>query len=156
LDAFPILGPRDVFDSRYIKRKSGCWEWIGTKNGHGYGIFLMPGERPVRAHRFMYEREVGPIRDDQVVMHSCDNPACVNPQHLSIGTRDDNNRDMRTKRRHRFGDSHHWTKLTTSQVLEVKALLASGQTQRSIARRFGVDASTISNIKTGKRRAAYA
>ena len=151
LHEFPLLGPEDVFDQRYEKT-DGCWTWKGTRNGYGYGIFLMPGEKPVRAHRYAYERAHGPIPEGLVVMHSCDNPVCVNPEHLSLGTRDDNNRDMKDKARNRAGDSHHWTKIPEAEVAEIRRLLGSGLTQASVARRYGVDPSTISNIKTGKRR----
>lgn len=152
LAEFPLLGPEDVFESRFEK-SDGCWEWNGTRNGYGYGVFLMPGEKPVRAHRYAYERLHGPIPDGMVVMHSCDNPPCVNPAHLSLGTRDDNNQDKQRKGRHPYGDSHHWTRLSEAQVAEIRALLASRSVrQKEIAARFGVDDSTISNIKTGKRR----
>ena len=85
-------------------------------------------------------------------MHSCDNPPCVNPAHLSIGTRDDNNQDKQRKGRHPHGDTHHWTKLSEQQVAEIRGLLATGMTGNRIAAQYGVDQSTVSNIKTGKRR----
>ncbi|MBK7086996.1 MAG: HNH endonuclease [Flavobacteriales bacterium] len=119
LAEFPLLGPEDVFDNRYTKG-DGCWLWHGTKHAYGYGVFLLPGDVPVRAHRYAYERVHGPIPDGLVVMHSCDNPPCVNPAHLSLGTRDDNNRDMSQKRRNRSGATHHWTKLTDEQVQEIR------------------------------------
>ena len=149
---FPILGPEDVFESRYEK-SDGCWIWRGGKNGYGYGIFLLPGEVPVRAHRYAYERVHGPIPEGMVVMHSCDNPPCVNPAHLSLGTRDDNNQDKKRKGRHPHGDVHHWTKLSEQQVREIRRLLAAGMKQKDIAVMYGADQSTISNIRTGKRRA---
>ncbi len=152
LAEFPILGPEDVFENRYEKT-DGCWIWKGGKNGYGYGVFLLPGEKPVRAHRYAYERVHGAIPDGMIVMHSCDNPPCVNPAHLSLGTRDDNNQDKQRKGRHPHGDSHHWTKISDRQVQEIHGLLADGMSQVAIARRYGVDNSTISNIKTGKRRA---
>lgn len=151
LHEFPVLGPEDVFDSRYA-RSDGCWNWKGTCNGYGYGIFLLPGEKPMRAHRYAYERINGPIPEGLVVMHSCDNPACVNPAHLSIGTRDDNNQDKHRKGRHPHGDTHHRTRLSDAKVAEIHAMLAAGFRQNRIAIEFGVDQSTISNIKTGKRR----
>lgn len=151
LHEFPVLGPEDVFDTRY-ERTDGCWNWNGTRNGYGYGVFLMPGEKPVRAHRYAFERVHGPIPDGLVVMHSCDNPACVNPAHLSVGTRNDNNQDKKRKGREPLGDNHHWTRIYVAQVGEIKKLLSAGIRQNVIARRFGVHASTISNINTGKRR----
>jgi hypothetical protein len=148
LAEFPVLGPNDAFDNRYEK-SDGCWIWKGTRNGYGYGVFLMPGEKPVRAHRYAYERAYGPIPEGLVVMHACDNPPCVNPAHLSLGTRDDNNRDMRQKRRNRTGIQHHWSKLTDAQVLEI---FGSDERQSALARRFDVHPSTISHIKSGRKR----
>ncbi len=149
LTEFPILGPEDVFDSRYTKG-DGCWLWHGTKNGYGYGVFLLPGEVPVRAHRYAYERVHGPIPDGLVVMHSCDNPPCVNPAHLSLGTRDDNNKDMQRKRRNRRAENHHWGRLTDVQALEI--FHATGESNHTLARKYGVDPSTISHIRAGRRR----
>jgi hypothetical protein len=100
------LGPEDVFDTRYKIMPSGCWEWIGSKNDFGYGLLLIDKVQ-IRAHRYSYERSKGPIPRGLVIMHSCDNPPCVNPDHLSLGTRLENNRDAAHKGRTPSG-SRHW------------------------------------------------
>lgn len=151
LAEFPILGPEDVFDSRYT-RGDGCWLWKGTLHSYGYGIFLLPGEVPVRAHRYAYERHYGPIPAGNVVMHICDNPPCVNPAHLRRGTRDDNNQDKVSKLRQPHGEWHHACKLTDAQVAEIRA--NTTDTQRVIAMRYKIDSSTVSQIKSGRRRAS--
>lgn len=81
-------------------RPSGaCWIWTGPTNNHGYGRF--GGSR--YAHRVSYQLAHGPIPPGMVVLHRCDNPPCVNPDHLSLGTQRDNVRDMVTKGRHNPG-----------------------------------------------------
>lgn len=76
---------------------NACWNWTAYRGRHGYGMFKAggPGRNcaPVRAHRFSYEMANGPVPADLVVLHACDNKACVNPAHLSVGTQSDNARD---------------------------------------------------------------
>jgi hypothetical protein len=84
---------------------SGCWLWIGATNGKGYGK-IQQGRRggiPLLAHRVSWELHRGPIPDGLMVLHQCDSPPCVNPDHLFLGTGLDNMRDMVAKSRHRFG-----------------------------------------------------
>jgi hypothetical protein len=82
----------------------GCWMWTAGTDRDGYGKFAIghgkQDQTHTRAHRFAYELLVGPIPDGMVVMHSCDTPACVNPDHLSVGTPLDNNDDKVAKGRH--------------------------------------------------------
>ena len=148
IDEFPIIGPEDVFLGR-VNKTDSCWLWIGTKNGYGYGIILMPGEKSTRAHRYSYELHKGEIPEGMVVMHSCDTPACVNPTHLSLGTRTDNNRDAVKKSRNAFGEKNGHCRLSAEQI---KSILADTRKQRVIAREYSVTQSHISRIKSGEAR----
>lgn len=87
--------------------RDDCWEWLGAKLPRGYGIIGVgdsrAGSATTGAHRFSYELHYGPIPDGYYVMHSCDNPSCVNPHHLSVGTPADNNHDTVRKGRRKGG-----------------------------------------------------
>ena len=87
------------FTSRIdVKDKDSCWEWIGSKEKGGYGIFYYHGANKL-AHRFSWEVLYGKIPKRMVICHKCDNPSCVNPNHLFLGTQEDNLRDMHYKGR---------------------------------------------------------
>jgi hypothetical protein len=125
----------------------GCWELLGTRNPKGYGMVSIDGYM-YTVHRIMAELCLGLDRDNQDlhVRHSCDNPSCFNPDHLRIGTADDNVQD-------RF-DRHKWgkiAKLNPEQIEQIKAEYASGRTQKDIATEYGVNQSTVSRIVGGQR-----
>lgn len=115
------------------------------------------------AHRVSWILTNGVIPDGICVLHSCDNPPCVNPSHLWLGTKADNNRDKEEKGRgkpppywlvknHRSGEDHPFAKLTLFQVEEIKWLYASGgHTMRSLGRRYGVNSSHVSRIISGEK-----
>lgn len=90
-----------------------CWEWTGCKDKDGYGIIgrRISGKKATyKAHRFSYEYHVGSIPINKIIMHTCDNPSCVNPRHLKIGTPLDNNLDKIRKNRDRSpSGKNHWT-----------------------------------------------
>lgn len=88
----------DRFWPKVSRADVGCWEWTGSKDRDGYGRIRI-GDRPVMAHRVSYEMHHGEIPDGAVVMHSCDNPACVRPTHLKIGSQADNITDRHLKGR---------------------------------------------------------
>jgi hypothetical protein len=91
-----------------------CWEWTGGKTVDGYGLFKLNG-RHVLAHRVSYEIEVGKIPDGMLVLHKCDNPSCVNPDHLYTGTNQDNANDRMKRNR-----THH--KITEEQVVSMRLM----------------------------------
>jgi hypothetical protein len=134
-------------DSYFIPEPmSGCWLWLGGLGKDGYGMAWDVAEKKsLGAHRWVYMLLVGPIPEGQNVLHRCDNPCCVNPDHLFLGSLGDNNRDRKEKGRGATGVRHPMNKLSVEQVLEIRN--APGL-HREIAGQFGVSKSLISHIKT--------
>ena len=130
-----------------VRSLTECWPWTANQNNKGYGQ-LRRGNTLVLAHRQMWEFERGPIPDMLCVLHTCDNPLCVNPSHLFLGTRADNNRDARAKGRTPAGEKQWMAKLTADQVRQIRA--ADG-TCKTLGKQFGVSPSQISRIKRKER-----
>jgi hypothetical protein len=131
---------------------TGCHEWQRGKH-KGYGYFR-DGARGsnVFAHRFAWERAHGPIPNGMHVCHRCDNPGCCNPEHLFLGTNNDNRQDSVRKERHARGDGHGLRKLRPDDVLEIRRLAASGKcTDAEIAVMFGIRQTQASRIISGQR-----
>jgi hypothetical protein len=127
-----------------------CWFWTGNKNRDDYGVFGWGGVN-VLAHRWFYEECVGPIPRKTVLMHTCDNPSCVNPAHLSIGTHSKNRRDTISKNRHAKGESMPTAKLTEDAVRDIRNRYAAGDAnQPQLAKEYCVDQTLISHVVTGK------
>ncbi len=110
----------------------------------------MTGRTAWFAHRLAYKMFNGELRDDLVVRHTCDNPPCVNPEHLLIGTNKDNTQDAVSRGRMDRG-SNRWSALLCEEdVPDIRQRLDAGETCISIAVLYSVDRSTISMIKRGK------
>lgn len=126
-----------------VDKSGDCWEWTAGGHKFGYGEFKVNGIL-YRAHRFSYELHKGKIPEMMGINHTCDNPKCVNPDHLYAGTQAKNmeDRSIHGKNPNRI--------LTKDQVIEIKKLLSSGHSQTSIAKTFGVSQCTIWNIKESK------
>jgi len=132
-----------------------CWEWLGAKSRGGYGeIWVRNENRPeskvARAHRLSWEFRNGKIPNDLLVCHHCDNPSCVNPDHLFVGTIADNMADKKKKGREapQKGEQNHNSRLSSEQVA---AILSSDQSQRKLASIYGVGKTAIANIKARRR-----
>ena len=123
-----------------------CWEWTSARTRKGYGSLGDHG-KDYRAHRLAYAFHNGKILTSfEHVCHHCDNPPCCNPWHLFLGTHLHNMQDMAQKGRQQKGELHAHAKLSTKQVVEIRALLAQGIGQRIIAEQFHVTRSNISAI----------
>ena len=145
----------------FVDKTDDCWNWIGEKKSGGYGIVRPIGPRKrLKAHRVSWELAKGDILGDLNVLHKCDNPSCVNPDHLFLGTQLDNVRDMWAKGRQgdyrNFGTSNGRTILTPEQVAEIKAhpgylrgKAAMGSSLKDLAKKFGVAYITVQKIRSG-------
>lgn len=141
-----------------VDMSSGCWIWTKFRDKDGYGgtHINLPGggQRGVRAHRLAYTVFVGEIPDGKLVLHKCDNPACINPDHLFLGTQSDNIRDCVRKGRfkgglHRHGprgENHPFSKITEADVLSIRSEYAAGARQVDLASKYGLHQTTISDI----------
>ncbi len=142
----------DRFNAKYQKDESGCWIWIASCAGMGYGQIKLPGERrQIYAHRLSYLIHKGPLPEGKHICHTCDNPKCVNPDHLFVGTSQDNHDDMTKKKRHTYGQRSATAKITEEQARQVLGMVGLGIKQNVIAKTFGLSQVQISRIKLGKR-----
>lgn len=141
--------PANLEDRIIPEPNSGCWIWLGNLGGKNYGVVWdMELNRRKRAHRAVYEILVGHIPSDKCLCHHCDNTYCVNPDHMFIGTKADNNADMRRKKRQVVGEKTINAKLTEGQILQIRQ--ASGS-QTKIADQFGITQPQVSRIKAMQR-----
>lgn len=139
---------RDNYLKHVIKNTEGCWGWHGTTVIRGYGR-LSYKDRPISAHRASWIIHKGSIPKGMFVCHVCDNPPCTNPDHLFIGTAQDNSLDMINKKRNKpnRGSKCPQSKLKEEDVLAIRQMINEGKKQRDIAIIFSVNEKTISKIK---------
>ncbi len=135
----------------HYEPNSGCWLWAGHAGARGYGMIGIGGRKMKTATHVSLALAGRAVPTGMFACHRCDMPACVNPDHLFIGTPLDNVRDMIAKGRSRpaRGERQRQAKVTAEQVREIRSLAASGTPHRLIAERFGLAPSTVSNINTG-------
>lgn len=146
------MRPLEFFAARSVVSESGCWNWTGYLAWHGYGSFHDPDRRTRRAHRGAWESVNGRIPAGMHVLHRCDNPSCVNPDHLWLGTHTYNMRDRARKGRANTpkGERSGMSRLTAANVAIIKLLLSLGVQPVRLGRLFGVWRHTIGDIKDGK------
>jgi hypothetical protein len=150
-----MASERKRFWSKVNKLKPReCWEWQGSRNTDGYGIFLQEkGVKQVRAHRVAWEFHMGPIPEGMCILHNCDNRACCNPNHLFLGSKKLNMEDAKGKERHAHGEKHGRSVLTDDEVIEIRAMYFNGRSLESIKSRMRLPVclSTIERVAIGKR-----
>ena len=139
-----------------VEKTNGCWNWTGALNG-GYGTIGIgrSGEGNILAHRlsWMLHNEMKDIPSEIFVCHTCDNRRCVRIEHLFLGSRQDNQRDMTDKGRSLRGERHNLVCLTESEVLEIRRIWNEDKSmkQKDIAAKFNTTKGNISQIVRGKR-----
>ena len=145
---------QERFSSKFVMNEVGCWEWTANKNWKGYGKIDDENGRKVYAHRVAYELQFGAIPDGMHVCHRCDNPGCVRPDHLFLGTPTDNmadkyakGRDNRIGKTGATGESHGRSKLTEADVLAIRA---DRRSSYKIAEERGLSQSGVHSAKSGK------
>lgn len=134
----------DRLYGRTIRTELGCLEFQGGRDKDGYGYCMGHGER--KAHRLSYVLSYGPIPEGLQVRHKCDNPSCVNPEHLELGTASDNMKDRSARGRHPTGSKASRTKLTPEQRQEIKRRKQAGEVQRRLAEEFNVTPAVICRL----------
>jgi hypothetical protein len=127
---------------------SGCWLWDGAADPNGYGRIRI-NKRTKLTHRVSYAERRGAIADDVCVLHKCNVPACINPDHLYLGDRADNWRDTIASGHVSYGDKHPDTKLSEKDAAYIRQSREQG---RVLARRFRVSEALVSMIRRSQKR----
>jgi hypothetical protein len=147
------MTPAERFVARLTVQPNGCWILNGSRQ-RIYGKTPLGGGARTGAHRFSWQLHFGPIPDGMLVCHHCDNPPCVRPDHLFLGTDADNNEDARRKGRmrpppHPRGPDHYRVKLSDADVRDVIAQRRDGISVHMIAARYGISTSLVYNLAAG-------
>lgn len=130
---------------QYEVNERGCWNVTSHSTKYGYADIYRDKVR-WRSHRLVYTYEFGEIPEGMVVRHKCDNPKCINPEHLEIGTPQDNVNDMVVRGRNARGEKHGRAKLTQEQVEKIRE---DSRPSRAVAKDYGVTHKIILNIRNG-------
>ena len=140
------------FEQKYKLSPSGCWEWVAARDSRGYGRFGLDNGKTILAHRYSWEIYKGPIPPGGHICHRCDNPPCVRPGHLFLGSALLNQRDSMKKGRKtnppiHSGETHHKAKLTLKKVSAIrKAYSSKGVSQRKLAKEYGISQTVIGRV----------
>ena len=135
-----------------IDAKTGCWNWTGSRLKNGYGQIWVGGDQVViRTHQLAYDLYCYPEREqgnpDHFVLHKCHNPACCNPEHLYLGSNQQNMNDMTGAGRETRGSRHRGSKLIETDIATIRDRYAKGESAKAIAKDYGVSPNTIRRIK---------
>jgi hypothetical protein len=144
---------KERFDEKWVLcNHTGCWAWTAGKDKDGYGEFWagkeLGKEHDIGAHRASWLIHKGKISEDMQVLHTCDNPSCVNPEHLFLGTNAKNMKDKVSKGRQPKGADYNRSSLIDSDIPMIRK---SAMTARELALIYGVTASTIDHIRTRRK-----
>lgn len=147
------LGASKPIEVRFwlkVEKTESCWLWLATKRD-GYGLFGTPKSHTTNAHRYSWELVHGDIPHGMQVLHKCDNRACVNPNHLFLGTIADNMRDRNSKGRQARGERAGRATISKEVAASIRAMNPDGRRLRwgelrDLANRFNADRQTISNV----------
>jgi hypothetical protein len=156
-----VVETREVRFWKYVDKIDGqCWEWLGarmTERSPGVGNYGILWDKTVEssfqnisAHRLSYQLHHGAISDNMHVCHTCDNPPCVNPDHLFLARAADNMRDKFAKMRHPMGSKHYAAKLTEGIVRDIRQRVADGEKQNAVAKALGLSKQAVNDIVLGK------
>lgn len=148
-----MLALRPISESRFWEKVAknpdgGCWVWTASVNERGYGRFWIARLGVMKAHRFSWEMANGAIPRGLFVLHRCDVPACVRPDHLFLGTAKDNARDAIAKGRGWLGALNSQARLTEDVVRQIRD---SDLSAREIAAAFGISVNHVSQLRLRKR-----
>lgn len=142
---------RTFFYAALASETDECIVWPFSRDAKGYAMFALPGYKSRRGHRLIYQIATGEtLGHEELVMHSCDNPPCLNPRHLSKGTNADNLGDMVRKGRSHHGQRHYMTRLSEDQARQVRELRRRGVPSTAVAEQFGISASSVRSIASGE------
>jgi hypothetical protein len=129
-----------------VDKTPHCWEWIGRKDADGYGQFKLRRDKHSRAHRLSYQMANGEIPEGLIVLHTCDNPSCVRPDHLYAGTHQQNGQDRSSRGRYRNRPATEMKRgLTAETVVKIRQ---DTRNNYVIAKDYGVSESTIRHAKS--------
>ena len=164
------MDPADFYTNISVD-EDGCWNWTRARRRKrgGYGVVSLFGQQ-ILAHRASYELSKGPIPKGKFVCHSCDNPACVNPSHLWVGTHDENMADAASKGRRKAppvmrgdanpsrkypekrkrGERHPRSFLTSETIIDIRRAYIAGESRRAMAERFNVKMSFLDDVVYGR------